>query len=97
MTTHALFPFDSSQYEAHAIDAIVAMVESLGRTICIARSLIENGRIVDLTGLDRGVGLLCAKTLDLPPEAGRGLRHHLLGLLTEADGLTAALQTSKGR
>ena len=92
MTTPGTPPFDSEKFDADAAQAIVAMGDGLARTICIARVLVENGRTVDLTGLDRGVGLLCAKALDLPPEIGRGVRPHLVSLLAEADGLTEALQ-----
>ena len=84
---------EPSDFEAQAIHTVVALSEGLGRTICIARALVENGRTIDLTGLDNGVGLLCAKALDLPAEAGRTVRHHLLGVLAEVDALTAALQT----
>ncbi len=87
-----LFAFDSSDYEATAVKAAVNMAEGLARTICIARLLVENGRTVDMAGLDRGVGLLCAKALDLPPDAGRGLRPQLLMVLAEANQLTEALR-----
>ena len=69
------------------------MGEGLARTICIARILVEHGRTVDLAGLDRGVGLLCAKALDLPVEAGRTIRSHLAALLAEADVLAEALRS----
>lgn len=84
--------FDGARFEAEAVQAVIAMGDGLARTICIARILVQNGRTIDLAGLDRGVGLLCAKALDLPSPAGRSLRPHLLALLTEADGLTEALQ-----
>ena len=92
-TSPGLFgAFDASDYEASAVRAAVGMAEGLARTICIARLLVANGRTVDMTGLDRGVGLLCAKALDLPPEAGRGLRPQLMMVLAEANRLTEALQ-----
>ena len=93
MKSPVLFPFDHNDYDAAASEAVVTMSEDLGRTICVARVLVEHGRTVDLTGLDRGVGLLCAKALDLPADSGRRLRAHLLMLLAEADGLTQALRT----
>ena len=91
MKSPVLFPFDHDTYDAAAGEAVVAMSEELGRTICVARVLVQHGRTVDLNGLDRGIGLLCAKALDLPSDAGRTVRPHLLILLAEADGLTAAL------
>ena len=91
-TSPGLFNFTSADYEANAVQAAVGMAEGLARTICIARLLVANGRTVDMAGLDRGVGLLCAKALDLPPDAGRGLRPTLLMVLNEADQLTEALR-----
>lgn len=93
MTSAGLFPFDHAEYDAAAMRAVIAMSEDLGRTICIARALVEHGRTVDLVGLDRGIGLLCAKALDLPPETGRLVRPHLVALLGQADSLTEALHT----
>ena len=93
MTAPGLFPFDHAGYDAQAAQAVIAMGEGLARTICIARILVEHGRTVDLIGLDRGVGLLCAKALDLPLEAGRAIRPHLAALLDEANTLTEALRS----
>ena len=96
MTSASLFPFDNAEYDAAAMRAVIAMSEDLARTVCIARALVDHGRTVDLAGLDRGVGLLCAKALDLPPASGRLLRPHLLALLAQADSLTEALRTQAG-
>ncbi|WP_158746014.1 hypothetical protein [Acidisphaera sp. L21] len=91
-TTPGLFNFDNADYEANALKTAIGMAEGLARTICIARLLVENGRTVDMAGLDRGVGLLCAKALDLPPDSGRSLRPTLMMVLEEANGLTEAIQ-----
>ena len=95
-TAAGFFPFDTAEYDATAVKTAVGMAEGLARTICIARLLVENGRTVDMAGLDRGVGLLCAKALDLPPESGRGLRPLLMMVLTEANKLTEALRNQAG-
>lgn len=92
MPNQALFPFYDAAFDARQIEMVRGMAESLGRTVCIARALLQHGRTLDLAGLDRGVGLLCAKALDLPLEAGRQFRPHLEALLNEADRLTAALR-----
>ncbi len=92
MEAQNLFTFDHGAFDAAALRAVTAMCEGLGRTICIARVLVENGRQVDMAGLDCGVGLLCAKVLDLPPEAGRAFRPQLLALLSAIDELTAAIR-----
>jgi hypothetical protein len=37
------------------------------------------------------VGLLCAQTLDLPPDDARTLRDDLIGLLVEVEALSRAM------
>lgn len=70
-----------------------ACLEQLGHTLRIARSLVQSGKQVDLTGLDSEAGYVCARTLDLPPEEGHALRPELIGLLAALDALSAALAT----
>jgi hypothetical protein len=82
---------DDTSFDARAMEKTIALGTSLLRTIRIARLLVENDRLVDLAGLDRGIGLLCAKSLDLPPELGRALRPHLMALRDEIDTLTTAI------
>jgi hypothetical protein len=91
MTTGRLFPDDDASFDAGAMEKAIALGSSLLRTLRIARLLVENDRLVDLTGLDRFIGLLCAKSLDLPPERGRVLRPHLMALRDEIDTLTTAI------
>jgi hypothetical protein len=64
---------------------------SLARTAALARAFTTSGRTVDLTGLDDKVGLLCAKALDLPPQAGREFRAELILLRSELNSLALAL------
>ena len=71
-----------------------ALAEQVRRTIAIARALAGSGRPVDLAGLDQAVGLLCAKTLDLPPDEGRLARPALVAILAEVDQLGATLRAS---
>lgn len=68
------------------------MAEGVQRTVAIARALAGSGRPVDLAGLDGAVGLLCAKTLDLPPDQGRLARPALAAILAELDQLGEALR-----
>jgi hypothetical protein len=75
------------------IAAVRACLEQLGHTLGIARSLVQSGKQVDLTGLDAEIGFVCARTLDLPPEEGRAVRPELMGLRAELDSLSAALET----
>jgi hypothetical protein len=75
----------------HPLTTTQDLTALLRATLRIARTLVENGRRVDLTGLDRQIGLACAKALDLPPEQGRTLRPLLVQLLEETDRLARAL------
>jgi hypothetical protein len=75
------------------IAAVSALADELLRMVGIARALAEAGRVVDLTGLDRQIGLLCAKALDLPPDDGRRVRPRLIALSGAMQALTRALPT----
>ena len=93
MTQAGLFTSNPAELDATALDTVITMADGLVRTVLIARLLVENGRTVEMAGLDHGVGLLCAKSLDLPPNCGRTARPHLITLLAEVDDLTKALRT----
>jgi len=70
---------------------LITLAERLNRTAAVARALILAGRTVDLAGIEDGVGLLCAKTLDLPRDQGRHVLPSLLAVLDQLTSLTAAL------
>ncbi len=74
---------------------LTVLASRLSRTIGIARALAQNGRIVDLTGLDDGIGMLCAQTLDLPLQEGRALLPLLAEVLQQVETLTAALHQAR--
>jgi hypothetical protein len=78
-------------FDTEAMEATLALCDAVTRTVRIAHALIESGQPVDLTGLDRGVGLLCAKSLDLPPSMGRALRPRLVAVLQTLDEMTLAM------
>ena len=78
-------------FDQKAMTAVIALGDAITRTVRIARALIESGRLVDLSGLERGVGLFCAKALDLPPELGRAVRPRLLAFQADLDLLAGAL------
>ena len=69
-----------------------ALAEQVQRIVAISRALAGSGRRVDLSGLDGTVGLLCAKTLDLPPDQGRLARPQLAAILAELDLLGTTLR-----
>jgi hypothetical protein len=73
------------------IDSMRGLADSLSQMLRMTRALVAGGRSVDITGLDRQIGLLCDKTLDLPPEDGRTLRPLLVSLLTDLDALSSAV------
>ena len=74
---------------------LTVLASRLCRTIGIARALAQNGRTVDLTGLDDGIGTLCAQTLDLPAQEGRALLPLLAEMLQQVNTLTAALHEAQ--
>lgn len=73
------------------IDAVRGMADDLTRIVGIALTLVEADRIIDLTGFDNQVGLLCAKSLDLPPDEGRRIRPRLIALSGSIEALSRAL------
>ncbi len=66
------------------------------RVMGVARALIANGRRLDLTGIDDGVGILCAQALDLAPGEGLLVVPHLCAVRAQADALCAALRATVG-
>jgi hypothetical protein len=70
---------------------VAAAARALAGTVQVACALVEGRRGVDLTGLERHVGRLCAAALDLPPAEGREVRPLLAALLVEIDHLQACL------
>jgi hypothetical protein len=71
------------------------MAARLKRTVGVARALIRAGRTLDLSGIDDGVGLLCAQALDLPTEQGQLMAGLLRDLLADIDGLMDALRDAR--
>ena len=71
---------------------LIEVAARLGRTLAVARGLVLAGRRVELTGVDDGIGLLCAKTLDLVAPDGRPMLPHLYELLSQVDRLMLALR-----
>jgi hypothetical protein len=80
---------DADSYDP--IGAVQAMAEELRQTVDVAGALAASGRVVDLTGFDEQVGLLCAKSLDLPPDEGRRLRPNLIALSGALEALSRLL------
>ena len=92
MTVFSNQSIDEAAFDAESLKAVTDMGEALSRTMVLARTLIQNRRHVDLAGLDRGIGLLCAKALDLRSDLAGLARPQLVALLGEADSLAEALE-----
>jgi hypothetical protein len=71
-------------------DEVRAYAEQLTKLVDFTRALVDANRKVDLTGLECEIGLLCAKSLDLPPDEGRRIRPRLLALFGSVEGLSRA-------
>ena len=71
---------------------LITLAERLSRTLAVARALILAGRAVELAGIEDGIGMLCAKTLDLPSEQARPMLPALFEMRVQVDSLIAALR-----
>lgn len=88
-----LFDIDAAEREARL--NVEALAQALGGTVRAARTLLARGAAVDLSGLDRLIGLLSARALDLRPDLARSLEPCLLELLDELDALLAAVHAGE--
>jgi hypothetical protein len=70
---------------------LMALAARLTRTVAVARALVAADRIVDLAGFEDGVGLLCAKALDLDRPCSRQMVPVMLELLAQIDGLSVRI------
>lgn len=80
-----------STYDDQALATALAFCDGLARLIEASQALLVAGERVDLAGLNGGIGLLCAKALDLPPAMGRALRPRLISLLKSLDDMSLAM------
>ena len=83
------------EWPALACDAsrqVADLAERARKIVAIAQAMFDNGRPVDLTGLQGSVGLLCAKALDLPPDDAPKARAELVRLTTSLDALSLAMR-----
>lgn len=78
---------------SHAPDAEIAAAaaSALLATIALARGLVDGGRRVDLSGLEREAAALCATALALPREQARALLPSLEAIEREIAALMEAL------
>jgi hypothetical protein len=83
---------EAQQAERAANARLLLLADRLTRTVSVARALIATGRTVDLSGFEDGVGLLCAKTLDLHYEDSRHMLPAMLELAAQIDRLSLAVR-----
>ena len=79
---------------AEPLEQVLSLLEYLANELAIARRLVDQGRRIELSGLEDQVGLLCAKPLDLPPAIGRTVRPVLRALRDQVDAVAAILPTA---
>lgn len=78
------------------LSATAMVVETMAATLMLARALVFAGHRIDLDGVDREIGDLCAETIALPRDEGRLLRPALEGLLREVQALEEDLALRGG-
>ena len=87
-----MYPFELPPHDTlHDARNLAA---GIAATLRVARALAASGRRIDLAGIDGSIGLLCAKSLDLPPVQGRQMRIVLVGLLQEIDALSETIRAA---
>lgn len=72
---------------ASALPQAEQAAEAVAALLRLARGMAECGRRVDLAGLERLIGPLCARSMDLPAAEGRRMVPLLAALVGEIDAL----------
>lgn len=91
MPKSGLIPFDLPPRATQLANAR-GLAAGIAGALRMARALAASGRRIDVAGLEDPVGLLCAKSLDLPPSQGRQMRIVLVTLLQEVDALSETIR-----
>jgi len=78
--------------DAERLDQVRGLLQGIDRLLDLASALARSGRRIELTGIDRRVGLLCAQALDLPQELGRSLIPGIEAQIRLLDNLSALLR-----
>jgi len=83
------FPLEPRDLKEQRVNELALRVT---RTLGVARALAERGRRLDLAGIEDGIGILCAQTLDLPTQDARCMLPVLREVLAQLNALSAAIQ-----
>lgn len=67
-------------------------MESLKSFIIDAEISVRDGKMMDLTGLDKDVAVVCQKSISLPPDQARDLQPLMAELIGELERLSFALK-----
>jgi hypothetical protein len=62
-----------------------------------AQAALDQGRTIDLAGLDARIAALCGQALALPPALARQTLPDLIALRDSADGLIETLAAGRSR
>ena len=91
---HSLFPELSEEAERARLARLSDAAQGISRVLNLALALAQSGRRVDLGGIDRQVGILCAQSLDLPPALGREMVPLLEAQIAALDRLRPLISTA---
>ena len=89
-----IFPDESEALDLARLEKLRHAGQGIGRTLHLALALMQSGRRIDLTGIDRQVGILCAQSLDLPPVLGREMVPCLEQQIAALDQLQILIKSS---
>jgi hypothetical protein len=76
-------------------DAIRKKMQQLGEFITDAEVTARNGKVTDMSGLDKDVSLICKQAMDLPPAQALGLQSDMADLIGRLERLSMALSEFK--
>ena len=89
-----VFPVEPQGLKERRVEELAVRVS---RTLGVAHALAKRGRQLDLAGIEDGIGILCAQTLDLPNADARCMLPVLREVLSQLDSLSATLQREAPR
>lgn len=76
-------------------DQIRNKMESLKTYIQEADASVRDGKMVDLTGLDKDIAQVCQKAVTLPPDQARDIQPLMAGLIGDLEQLSRTLHDFK--
>jgi hypothetical protein len=74
---------------------IRAKMEQLNTFILDADTSVQNGKLVDLRGLDRDIAVICKQATSLPPPDARDLQPVMAELIGNLERLSFSLKDFK--